>query len=469
MNSTTFEALVTVAADYFFAALKATEDLDTFLKDVHDGMRQAACSAVTKCIERFDREVASQVPNTWKLHAKEKRTVITMFGKVTYTRSRYRDEYGCNRYLTDEILGIPKRKRLTTDVFLWLAARAARVSFRQTVKDFADISGVDVSAMCAWRTVQQAGKLIADDLKSGSSQNISQEDIFAECDGIYIALQTPKRRNKAIERFFYEQTRKKKSIELKAGCVYAGKYKVGKRVFRGNVALFASTGTAEQMREGMRATIASDYNIADIKRVHYSSDGGSWCLDSGLDGIGESIKQGLDLYHVMRYIHQAFPDGTGREHLVSLALRRKPEALVKAIDRMILQVTNAKRRDKMYTCRNYIAKHADLLRAGGSLGTMEATNAYVWAKRMKSFGCSWSVSGANNMALVLCRICANRSLVPPPKDVWLTAKEKAKEAKSLAKRGAQAAAQLTVGKGWEPPQHPKALTKNVAIPLYCRI
>ena len=56
----------------------------------------------------------------------------------------------------------------------------------------------------------------------------------------------------------------------------------------------------------------------------------------------------------------------------------------------------------------------------------------------------------------------------PPKGVLFTAAEKAKEAASVAERGAEAAAQLTVGKGWEPPQLPKLLTKNVAIPLSYR-
>lgn len=469
MNSTTFAALVAVAADYFYMALRATEDFDAFLRTVRGGMREAAAAAVAECVERFDREVAAQVPRSWKLKDKPSRTVVTMLGRVTYARSLYRDEHGRNRYPADEVLGIPKRRRLTADVFLWLVARAARVSFRRTARDFFEVSGVKVSAMCPWRAVQQEGPLIAADLESAPSRNISQADVFAECDGIYIALQSPERRAAAIGRFFYEQAREKKSVELKAGCVYAGKKKVRERGVRGNVALFATVGTADEMRAGMRATIAADYDTADIERIHYASDGGGWCVNSGLDDVGGAIEQGLDLCHVMRYVHKAFPEGAGREHLVSLALKCRPEALADAVDRMIPQVADPKRRERMRECRDYVANHADLLRGGGSLGTMEATNAYVWAKRMKSFGCAWSRSGANNMALVLCRVCAGRPLVAPPKDTLFTAAERAKEAASLAKRGAEAAAQRTVGRGWEPPQLPKPLTKNVAIPLYRRV
>ena len=63
-----------------------------------------------------------------------------MFGKVTYARSRYLDEHGRNRYPADEILGIPKRKRLTTDVFLWFVARAARdESDERVAEEAADV------------------------------------------------------------------------------------------------------------------------------------------------------------------------------------------------------------------------------------------------------------------------------------------------------------------------------------------
>lgn len=449
MNSTTFAALVAVAADYFYLALKATEDFDSFCSTVRDGMREAAAAAVAECVGRFDREVASQVPRSWELRGRPSRTVITMFGKVTYARSLFRDEYGRNRYPADEILGIPKRRRLTSDVFLWLVARAARVSFRQAARDFYGVGGVIVSAMCPWRAVQEEGALIAADLESAPSRGTSQADVFVECGGIYIALQTPGRRAEAVSRFLADQARTRRSVELKAGCVYAGKRRVGERGARGNVALLAAVGDAEQMRSGMRATITADYDVADIERIRYASDAGGWCLESGLDGFCEGFGQGLDLYHVMRCVHRAFPEGAGRERLVSLALKRRPEAFAEAIGRMMPKVGDARRREKMRECRDYVANHADLLR-GGSLGTMEATNAYVWARRMKSFGCSWSRLGANNMALALCRVCAKRPLPAPPKDAFFTQPQIKKQAEAIARRGRECAKQLAVGSGYLP-------------------
>ena len=82
---------------------------------------------------------------------------------------------------------------------------------------------------------------------------------------------------------------------------------------------------------------------------------------------------------------------------------------------------------------------------------MEATNATVWAKRMKSFGCSWSKKGAEAMALVLCRVCANRPLIVPKKDVLFSEQEQAQALKVMAEKGSAAARMEIVGEGWLPP------------------
>lgn len=467
MDSTSFKSLVKAVADYFYPALVATEDMDSFLRDVRSDMRGAARAAVAECVERFDREVASALGRRWELRGRPERTVITMFGAVTYRRARYRDEDGRSRYPTDELLGVAKGARLTDDAFLWLVRRCATVSYRQAARDFADVSGAAVSAMCAWRAVQREADLIRADLASAPAGGVSQADVFCECDGIFVALQSEGRRAEAISRFLYEQSRRRASVEIKVGCVYAGVSEDGHgRRSRGNLALFATTGPAEELREGMRRTVEADYDVDDIECLHYASDGGRWCLESGLEGLGALYRQGLDLFHVMKCVVRAFPDGAGREHLVSLALRRRPEALARAVDRMIPQVEDPRRRRRMRECRDYVTNHADLLRGGGSLGTMEATNARVWAKRMKGFGLSWSRRGAGSMALVLSRVCAGRPLVAPSKGATFTEAELARSEEARARRGREAARRATCGHGFEPTRasFPHATSSSTFLP-----
>lgn len=450
MNSTSFTSLVAAIAGYFYQALVRSEDFDLFCRDVRAGMNLAAAQAVGRCIERFDGEVAAAAPGSWSAHSRPSRSIITLFGIVSYSRTLFRDEYGRNRYPTDEILGIPARARLSSDAFAWLVMRCALVSFRQAARDFSELSGVRISAMCAWRSVQREGMLIERRLRMLRPGRISQADVFVECDGVYIAMQEPHRRSERIERFFYLQQHKKKSKEMKVGCVYAGKARRGGRNARGNVALYATFGSAEHFRLSIRNIIEGDYVKGDIDCIRFSSDAGSWCVRSGLEDMAPGFVQGLDSFHVMERVVRAFPEGAGREHLVSLALRRRPEAFAEAIDRMLPKVKDASRRRKMRECRDYVASHADLLRGGGSLGTMEATIAYTWARRMKHRGCAWSEKGAQNMALVLSLVCAKRPLVAPPKDAFFTKSQTRKQGDVTAERGRECAKRLSVGSGYLP-------------------
>ena len=124
-------------------------------------------------------------------------------------------------------------------------------------------------------------------------------------------------------------------------------------------------------------------------------------------------------------------------------------------------------RDTVADLGSYVANHASGVRPPRrELGTMEGTNAHVGAARLKGHGRSWSRPGAEAMCLVRCAIMTGRALVAPPARAWFTERELAAEAAALPKYASQVP--MTSGKGWEPPQLPKLLTKNVAIPLSYR-
>ena len=451
MYATTLEGAASAVSDYFYSTLAALEDFDTFCSYANKQMHLITSRAIALSLERFNNEIDASIPSSWEIRGKPYKRVITMIGEVVYQRTLYKDEYGRNRYPLDEILGIPKRARISADAHLWLARRSTAVSYRRAADDFFQMSGVRVSGMCAWRAVQIQAELIRKDTMMPSVGDISQTEVFAESDGIYIAFQTPKRRAQARSRFLYEQSRSKTSFEMKCGVVYAGIRSHKSRRVRGNVALLATCGSTQDFQSLLVNTIKADYVVEDIERIHFSSDGGQWCKAHGLDDLGKPVVQGIDLFHVMKYIHRAFPEGRGREYLVSLALKRRPEAFVSACKKIALQIKNENRKKKIYECCNYITSNAELLRNDASLGTMEATNATVWAKRMKSFGCSWSKKGAEAMALVLCRVCANRPLIVPKKDVLFSEQEQAQALKVMAEKGSAAARMEIVGEGWLPP------------------
>jgi len=105
-----------------------------------------------------------------------------------------------------------------------------------------------------------------------------------------------------------------------------------------------------------------------------------------------------------------------------------------------------------YSCFLKDAKEAiSLIRLYGrtSLGTMEGTNAKVYAARLKVWGCSWSRRGAIAMARIRAHIASGLELIFPVYCGWLTKEERERRDKHNIK-SATDIPQAT-GEGWEPP------------------
>ena len=70
------------------------------------------------------------------------------------------------------------------------------------------------------------------------------------------------------------------------------------------------------------------------------------------------------------------------------------------------------------------------------------------------------------MCLIRCALTTGKDSICPSASSWFTKKELKKKEALLPKSAAEIPE--TSGRGWEFPQHPKVLTKNVAISLYRR-
>lgn len=71
--------------------------------------------------------------------------------------------------------------------------------------------------------------------------------------------------------------------------------------------------------------------------------------------------------------------------------RGRPLQLARMCGRVLPKIEDAKRRDRVRDLRGYMLNNADcVVFPRESMGTMEGTNAYVGAARMKGRGMSWS-------------------------------------------------------------------------------
>ena len=201
-DHTMAQAAAAALADCFLPDLEATEDLDSFEASLAAGSRALAASALSACIERFDRSLRSQAPPGWRAHEVAPRTLVTLVGEVSYRRTVYLDEHGCRRAWADELLGVRPRARLSAGAFLWLARRSAEVSFRKAAADFEAMSGARVSHVTAMRCAREEGALLLAAAPEGPG--LSCEGVRVEVDGLWVALQRAAHREEALPRFLYE-------------------------------------------------------------------------------------------------------------------------------------------------------------------------------------------------------------------------------------------------------------------------
>lgn len=453
LHATMRRDAVGAATGYFYPKLLECEDMDRFEELVASGGRSILAEAMTRSLEAFDAKLREDKPRSWSVHERAERTLITLVGEVRFTRTVFLDENGRRRTLADELLGIPKRARLSTGAFLWIVRRAAEESYRKTAEAFTSASGCALSHVTVMNCVRAEGDLLkAADAPSG--QRISQDTLFLEVDGLWVHLQEHEHRNEALPRFLYEQTRKTVSFELKIAALYAGKRKVAPgRYARDGLALTCSKGDAETFWEETFKLVEDSYELDDVERIWLGADGGGW---SGPGRLEEKVPEGcevscsLDPFHIMQKICRAFPEGPQRDWAVNLAVRRKPLRLARMCRRAAPKVKSERRTKRMRELESYMESNASAVRfPRPSLGTMEGTNAHVGAARLKGQGRSWSRAGAEAMCLVRCALATGRALLAPDKGALFTQKEQQAAFADTVRsaRGVQA----RVGRGYLPP------------------
>lgn len=161
-NPTTGAALEEAACAHFLPYLTSAEDFDSFETSVAGGMRSFAAKCVARSIEAFDASLHGHVPRGWALHEVAERTIVTIVGEVTYRRSVYLDRCGRRRTWADELLGIPKRARLSACAFLWVMRHAAELSYRKAADEFERETGCRISHVTVMNCVREEGRRLSE-------------------------------------------------------------------------------------------------------------------------------------------------------------------------------------------------------------------------------------------------------------------------------------------------------------------
>jgi len=94
--------------------LKDAEDSISWEERMRSYFAEYICNALGTAMERLDDEIVEKWKQEgWRVERREKRTILTSFGQMTFLRRRMKKEGEAGCYPLDDAMGLRKYQRMT--------------------------------------------------------------------------------------------------------------------------------------------------------------------------------------------------------------------------------------------------------------------------------------------------------------------------------------------------------------------
>ena len=269
------------------------------ISNFDQNMNSFLCDALTNLIQELDKNFSNSIERKRKYHIKYKtsRTILTIFGEITYIRTFYKSKLNGKCFcFVDRLLGLKKYDYF--DPFI-----------KAEILDF--VSDNNYS-----KTANHMNSLIGNRISIGSKQNyLSRQTIrniilkenlaipkitkLTDVDSLYII---------ADEKWIPTQNNNHKKVMQKSIVIFDGFKKVGKRKYLNNKMTFS--GRNENFIYETINYIEKAYDTSKIKYFYMLGDGASWIKNlKYYFNYNKNIKiiQGLDKFHFKQCIWRILP------------------------------------------------------------------------------------------------------------------------------------------------------------------
>jgi len=357
-------------------------EISMFSRDLRKVFDEAGRKTIVGILETVDKILFENQRRKLEYETKDlrKRTIITDYGNIEYTRRYYRNKQTKEYvYLADEKLGIEKNERITKDVESKILEFAHDMSYSKAGK-----------------------KAINEEIISPTTvmKKIRKEELKIEV--------TEEKRN--IKRLYIEadedhvSERGNKIGMPKLIYVHEGNYTKGNRHILKNVHYIGCLGKdSEELWLEVAEYIDKKYNVKNIEKVYIGGDGASW-IKEGLNWIDKS-KFVLDKFHLLKYVNQATVDFPQYRSKIWYNINiYDPVSLENIFKEIIKKTTDEKRREKVKDSWKYIKNQWDGIEIYETDEkylkgcSAEGHISHVYADRMSSRPRTWCDDGIDKMS-----------------------------------------------------------------------
>ena len=159
----------------------------------------ACCAeAMGRALEARDRELASSRPAGSRSHSRRRRTLATLSGDVSFTRTVLLDAAGSTLYPPDEELGLPLGDRVSPAARAFLVTCGADVPLTRTARLMAMAGGSEVSGVTVMNSLRgavaamavgqrESARALYEDGVTPEAEG-SAEHVLIEADGTYVRM-----------------------------------------------------------------------------------------------------------------------------------------------------------------------------------------------------------------------------------------------------------------------------------------
>ena len=357
-----------------------------------------------------------------RVKGKERRTLLTTLGPVTFERRRFTCPDDESSFLLfDKRVGLRSNQRSTEAADRLMAEMAAESPYAPAARSLERCWGRKVSAMRVWSAVQRLGhgaegevrELRESVFRDGELPGWEQPApgyVGLEADSIMLAAWRERERHHEVH----------VGISYTAKAEHRGRYRL---VDKGMC--YGLEGSV-QFGQDFLAMVQKRHNIADVEHGTFLSDGAESLRNIQREHFPRHVR-GMDWRHVRAKVEEVYRPLPGECHK-ELLKELYAERLEAALQQIRAHARRFPRRAKqLKELSTYLANAGNdlyairrLRRAGRLLpprlqgsGGIERNEDVLVGQRMKRRGMSWTKSGASHLLAVRLRLLLSLQRIPP--------------------------------------------------------
>jgi len=334
----------------------------------------------------------------YSIHRRDKRTLISTVGAVTFDCTYYADKGKGKgyRHLLEDMIGLEKNERLTECAEAAVLSEALKTSYSIAAKKLPVSSGITKT------TVMNKVHGISTKMPESAPEKLrSQKTIYIEADEDHVHEQHGKKTKRTENKGFMS----------KLVYVYEGKKSKGgkkkliqTRYFSG---IYLGGRENDRLWDEVAGYVYSHYKADEIEKIYITGDGAKW-IKEGTEHF-EHAEFVADRFHLTKYINSAAGQaGAEKQAAVKAIYRALGGNDKKGFRRCIKSLKGrAEDPDKVDAFKTFVYGNWEAIQTGirkkDEIGcSAEGHVSHVLSSRLSSRPMGWSRKGADRISRLRC-------------------------------------------------------------------